>query len=97
MTEAELPLRIVERDGNPIIKCLCGAEVAAVRSHRLEMTFSPAALFRMILHARKCTGRAAPAREMYPRPDRDAIAARFAADAGPCYGPDCDHVSHRPV
>ena len=52
--EVELPLRIVEVGGNPILRCLCGAELAAVRGHNLQVEFSPAGLLRMVLHARRC-------------------------------------------
>lgn len=56
-TETELPLRVFEVDGTPAIRCLCGAELAAVRGHNLQMMFSSGGLLRMILHARKCPGR----------------------------------------
>lgn len=56
-TETELPLRIIMVDGTPAIRCLCGAELAAVRGHNLEMEFRPAGLIRMVLHAKNCTRR----------------------------------------
>lgn len=54
--EVELPLRVIQVDGNPVLRCLCGAELAAVRGHNLQLEFSPAGLLRMVLHARRCTG-----------------------------------------
>lgn len=53
MASAELPLRIIsDEKGNLAIRCLCGAELAAVRRLDLQQEFSPAGLLRMVLHSR---------------------------------------------
>lgn len=58
MSQRELPLRIIVDDGGtPVIRCLCGAEAAAViqPGRSLRPDLSPAIITRMILHARRCT------------------------------------------
>lgn len=69
----ELPLRIVDAPGGPVIRCLCGAESAVVRpsseqsaaiiranrgsrimNRGLSPDVSPAAVIRMIAHAKTC-------------------------------------------
>ena len=53
--ETELPLRVLIDDaGTPLIRCLCGTELAAVRGRELTYDFSPGGLIRMVLHARHC-------------------------------------------
>jgi len=67
----ELPLRIVEQPGGPVIRCLCGAEASVLRRSmanglwvvvldgpariRLGPDVSPAAVLSMIVHAQVCT------------------------------------------
>lgn len=53
-SETELPLRILERDGAPLVRCLCGAELAGARGHHLSQEISAAGLIRMVLHAKNC-------------------------------------------
>ena len=56
--ERELPLRIIDHDGTPSIRCLCGTEAAVATGRgRVSADCSPAALIRMILHAKNCTRR----------------------------------------
>ena len=57
----ELPLRIDDSPNGPVIRALCGAESAAIGSPRVRATAghtapdaSPAALLRMVMHARSC-------------------------------------------
>lgn len=55
--EGELPIRIFEEPGGSlVIRCLCGAEAARAAGRLLAEDISPAALIRMILHAKKCKG-----------------------------------------
>jgi hypothetical protein len=62
MTERrELPLRIDEDPDGPVIRCLCGAEAAVMDPPRAVPAIrhsvpdaSPAALLRMVLHAKAC-------------------------------------------
>lgn len=54
-SEFELPLRVlIDQAGTPVIRALCGAELAAVWGSQLTWDFSPAGLIRMILHAKHC-------------------------------------------
>ena len=54
-SDRELPLRVlIDEDSTPIIRCLCGAELAAVRNRELTYDFSPGGLIRMVLHAKHC-------------------------------------------
>ena len=65
----ELPLRIItDDDGTPAIRCLCGAEAAAViqPGRSLRPDLSPAMITRMILHARRCTPRQESLETMCP-------------------------------
>jgi hypothetical protein len=70
LMRGELPLRVVESDGGFVIRCLCGAEAALVRpavtqmaglrasvkTHpRITPDLSPAAVLRMVAHARTCS------------------------------------------
>lgn len=66
----ELPLRVVDTPGGPYIRCLCGAEATVmrpelnyqrgglVRTNRAQVKagsdLSPAALIRMVAHAKAC-------------------------------------------
>lgn len=66
----ELPLRVVDEPGGPYIRCLCGAEATVmrpeldhqrggvVRTNRARLhagsDLSPAALIRMVAHAKQC-------------------------------------------
>lgn len=67
----ELPLRVVDAPGGPVLRCLCGAESAVIRSGLANSTMTrlrssgpamphasadltPAAVMRMILHAKNC-------------------------------------------
>jgi hypothetical protein len=65
----ELPLRIVDQAGGPVIRCLCGAELAVMKrgltneliglrrsdyQPRLSPDLTPAGVMRMVLHAKTC-------------------------------------------
>jgi hypothetical protein len=57
----ELPLRIFDDPAGPVIRCLCGAEAALMDPPRAQPAVrhsvpdaSPAALLRMVLHAKQC-------------------------------------------
>lgn len=54
ITETELPLRILERDGAPVVRCLCGAELAGAQGRQLQQEISSAGLIRMIMHVKRC-------------------------------------------
>jgi hypothetical protein len=58
----ELPLRIDDTPGGPVIRCLCGVEAAVMDPPRAQPAIrhvvpdaSPAALLLMVMHAKKCT------------------------------------------
>jgi hypothetical protein len=54
VTRAELPLRVTEDENGALaIRCQCGAEFAVTNGRLLREEFSPAALLRMILHAKR--------------------------------------------
>lgn len=57
----EMPLRIDDSPAGPVIRCLCGAEAAVMDPPRAQRPTrhsvpdaSPAALLRMVLHAKNC-------------------------------------------
>lgn len=52
----ELPIRVIDEPGRPLrLAGLCGAEVAVTADgSRISADASPAALMRMVLHARSC-------------------------------------------
>lgn len=59
--DAELPLRVVDTPAGPVIRGLCGLEAAILDPRRrqdptrvMAPDVSPAALMRMVLHARRC-------------------------------------------
>jgi len=66
----ELPLRVFDTPGGLVIRCLCGAEASVVRRAVTQLTglrasveyhpraspdVSPAAVLRMVAHAKACS------------------------------------------